>query len=260
MASLPTYPLRLLCHGRLKKKILAGDIIGNCPGAVVGHWLEGPREKFIDGSLGEGYESLQMNAIPLERMANFSTNLLGGLFQYEDFHYRQVLDEPWDGKSDVDGEKAVVGNYVWMDEVTVIGWMLSDIHNVTLPYNRSFGKKKDYDAYLEQLAKPDDTKAETIYMQEWESLSQDPNNKKVRIIALEGHTAVNHDPRILNYWHFVIDIYPAENSDKPLPGGVSKGWQGKLSLSLQDILRNTFIDMKEGYLPPTLPDSSLWEA
>lgn len=254
----PAYPSEILCSSRYKRHIASDDIMAACPEAVVGHWLDGERSKFIDDSMGDGYEQLRMSALPIDRMANLSTSLLGGLFLLSHFHYTQKNKDQWDGEGDVDESLASADNYDWMEVVTIVGWMIADIHLQPLAYSRLFGKKKDYDEYKGRLAKSIEDSKDKICLEEWENLASDEQNAKMRIVNLEGLSMVNHDPKPLNYWHFVIDIYPAEDKRKPLPSGVSKSWKGKLAVSLQDILRNTFIDMKDGYQPPVLISKTVW--
>lgn len=252
------YPQAIVCRSGWKKDINPNDVLQSCADAVLGHWLEGERKKYFNDTLGDGMESLRMSALPLDRMANLSTSLLGAHFKLSHFHYKQINKGAcsWDGVKDVDEELISSDNYEWMEFVSVIGWKIAVIHQYKFVYPRNFAKKGEYDLFVaSQSATENEDVKETIW-EEWDKLQVEGN---VRKVSLVGESRINHDPTILNYWHFVIDLYPRDNDDTPLPSGVSKGWRGKLASKLQDLLMRTYIDMKDGYIPPTITSPSVWE-
>ena len=92
---------------------------------------------------------------------------------------------------------------------------------------------------------------------EWNDLLEDEDNKKLRIADFTGESRCNHAPTMLNYWHYTIDLYSADDSKTPLKK-ISKGWREKMGLYLQDYLCNSFLLLKEEAQVARIDDEHIW--
>jgi len=257
----PQYPHDILPRKSWKKGILLKDVISCCPNALIGRWLEGPKESFLDDSLGDDMVALFPEALPVKSVPNLSCCLLGALFLYEHFHYHQINEgnKPWVGNTDIADDMLTTDNYIFMPKVTVIGWMINEVERYTIEYEHVFQKKKDYDKIKSAASQIADNKnIDVAYLKEWEELTSDPSNEKNRIAELKGGVRVNHDPTNMNYWHFTIDSYPAESEVNPLKNA-SDGWRKNMAVNLVDFLRRSFVHITESTTIPAITNSNVWE-
>lgn len=216
---------------------------------------------FIDVSLGEDMPSLKMEALPIKRIPNLSCSLLGALFQLEHFHFRQENDgkKSWEEDADVpDAMLTNEANFVYMPEVTVVGWKIAFVESCVIPYKHPFQKKSEYDAKKQGAEEVGRKRGIDVYLKEWEELTSAPQNSRLRIADFEGRAQVNHVPTNLNFWHFTIDSYPAE-SDVSYLKKASEGWRENMAVNFADILRRTFIYITDTTDIPPISDASIWE-
>lgn len=145
-----------------------------------------------------GSPFLSHKALSDEHIANMSMSLLGALLQKDDIRFKQKEEakEDWNG-CDVDSKRLIEGFVVevpmpWFEVV----WGAKLLHNQPVPYKK-FIKGNEFD----QL-KADVKAIRNIILTSFKDYdtSVDP------LFAL---TKVNHRPSNLNYWHFTLDVYPA---------------------------------------------------
>ena len=62
---------------------------------------------------------------------------------------------------------------------------------------------------------------------------------------------------MLNYWHFTIDVYPAEGDMNPLKNA-SDGWRRNLAANLCDFLRRCYEIIADDNQVAAVEDETLW--
>lgn len=256
-----SYPRNLISRKGWKKGIEAIDIINNCPDAIIGHWIKGTRESTLDSSLGQGMERITEEALPSKDIPNFSCNLLGALYYFEHFKYLPTEDgkKPWEGDTDIPDEMITEKNFTIISNFIVVGWMIRNVHLYKMKYPHGFSKKKEYDALRDKaidVAKKREVNA--AYLKEWDDLILAEGNQNQRVAELIGESRVNHAPTNLNFWHFTIDTYPAENDIKAIKNA-SEGWRFNLAANLADYLRRSFIFIDDSTDIPKITENTIWE-
>ena len=213
---------------------------------MLGHLLVGTCKECIDDTAGEGMEFIRRDVLPLKRMANLSCSLLGTSFSLPCFHFLPDNEgkKPWKESVSVSEEMLSEQNYNYYPEVTVVGWGIQALESRPLPYPRLFAKKTEFEAYQKSAVDVAAERNVEIVQQEWAELLEDEQNKKMRVADFKGETRCNHAPTMLNYWHFTIDLYAANNNDNPLKR-ISKGWSEKMATNLQDYLCRTFVHLTD---------------
>lgn len=257
--SKPDYPREILPQKEWKQTVAVSDILKNCPDALLGHLLVGDKQLCIDSSLGEDMCVIRRESLPLERMANLSCSLLGTYFALSFFHFLpdNVGRLPWKAGTCIVDDLLDEKNYNHYPEITVVGWYLRNIENHSIPYPRIFFKAKEFEAFQDAVAAIAKDKNEEIVQKEWNDLLEDEDNKKLRIADFTGESRCNHAPTMLNYWHYTIDLYSADDSKTPLKK-ISKGWREKMGLYLQDYLCNSFLLLKEEAQVARIDDEHIW--
>jgi len=232
---LELYPNEITPQPSWKRGILANDIIARCSGALIGRRIDGKRQDLVDSSLGEDLEQLSEKALPIQRIPNLSTSLLGGCFliEYFKFKTKSAGSYPWTEGSRIE-EFLTEQNYEVMKDYFVVGWELSRLNERYIPYERKFNKEKEYNNFKSSLI---NNRNDYILLEEWEKLPL--NQNKTRCVELTGQIRVNHAPTNLNYWHFVVDQYPLPDENEPIKN--VKGWRNALTMSAWDILSKTFV-------------------
>ena len=253
------YPIEILPQRGWKQCICQEEIVGHCPNALLGRKLDGDFEKCIDISAGEGKWVIYMNALPVSCIPNMSCSLLGTFFKPTYFHFLPDGEGKGGWKENVEvNETLIDGNSVYFDTITVVAWKICNVHNRTLPYKHVFAKNKEYSSFRENaIAVSGERNIPQLYLSEWEELTANPKNEKQRIVEVNGVARVNHDPTMLNYWHFTVDQYPAESDIKPL-AKASEGWRYNLALNLCDYLRHNFDIVTDSTNIPMISDERLW--
>lgn len=258
--SIPQYPHEILPKQNWREGVLSSEIIGFCQDAMLGHMLNGRPEECFDFSLGEDMLSILPEKLPLNRIPGLSCSLLGTSFIVEHFHFLPSNDgkAPWHDGIVVPEEMVNENNYTYYHDVTVVGWQLKEIHKYKIPYIRNFHKPREYKEYKEKvLAISKKSGVATLYLEEWENLLENPENKSLRIVNLFGEARVNHAPTMLNFWHYTIDLYPAEDDTKPIPK-VSDGWRSNMAENVCDILRRRFTLVSDDSAIPQIGNEKLW--
>lgn len=255
------YPRNLISRRGWKKGIEAVDIINNCSDAIIGHWIEGTYESCIDLTLGPGMERLKEESLPNKSVPNLSCSLLGALYLYEHFKYLPANDgkKLWDENTDVPDEMVSPDNYTILAKYFVVGWLIRNVHFYHIEYPHGFSKKKEYDAFKNKAeGVAEKRNIDAAYLKEWEELKFAVGSDKLRIAKLKGEARVNHNPTNLNFWHFTIDSYPAEDDVKAI-ANASDGWRYNMAANLADYLRRSFKYIEDSTDIPQISDSSLWE-
>ena len=254
------YPHEILPKQNWREGVLSSEIISICQDAILGHMLNGQQEDCFDSSLGEDMLSILPEKLPLNRMPGLSCCLLGTSFILEHFHFLPNNDgkAPWHEGISVPEEIVNEDNYTYYPDVTVVGWQLKEIHEYKIPYIRKKKKKKEYEEFKDKvLAVSKKSNVAIIYLEEWEHLLENPEDKNYRIVNLFGEARVNHAPTMLNFWHYTIDLFPAENDAKPLTK-VSDGWRFNMAENVCDILRRNFILISDDSDIPQIGDEKIW--
>lgn len=251
------YPRIILpCLG-WKKGIKASDIKNQCKEALVGHLLEGENENLFDFSLGEDFPQIRIEALPYKRVLNLSCSLLGTFFLPEHFHFlpRNKGEETWEEDVEISEELLIEDNYRYIEKVIVVGWPLTDIHQWPIDYFRSFAKESEYDTFREKSKEISKIRnVDLFFQEEWIRLKRDTNNS--RIADAVGEARINHDPTKLNYWHFTIDMYPADREERVKD--ISKNWKNSMAIRLGDYLRQTFEIINDTFPIPQITNEKLW--
>ncbi len=253
------YPREILPSLGWKKGIKASDIANQCKDALVGHLLEGEEKDLMDFSLGEDLPQIRLEALPYKRVPNLSCSLLGVFFLPKHFHFlpKNEGEKTWEEDVEISEGLLVDDNYRYIEKIIVVGWSLTDIHQWPIKYSRSFAKKSDYDAFKKKSEEISKVRNIDMFCQEeWIRLKRDPNNSNLCIADAIGEAYINHDPTKLNYWHFTIDMYPADSEDRVK--GIGKKWSNSMAIRLGDYLRQTFVIVGDTFPIPQITDKKLW--
>lgn len=258
--SIPQYPHEILPKQNWRENVPPSNVIGVCQEAILGHMLNGRREDCIDFTLGEDMISILPDKLPLKRIPGLSCCLLGTSFIVEHFHFLPSNDgkKSWHEGVVVPEEMVNENNYTYYPDVTVIGWLLKEIHKYKIPYKRNFRKQKEYEEFKKDVLAVSNTKGIVdLYLEEWEQLLENPEDKNLRIVNVFGETRVNHAPTMLNFWHYTIDLYSIDNDIKPIDN-ISGGWKYNMADNFCDYLRRKFVLFENDSTIPKIVDKNLW--
>ena len=157
-----------------------------------------------------------------DNIVNMSLNIHGGNFNIRHIPFRQIKPgtNNWNGK-DIDMNQ-FSQCYEYKEVCFPIFLKSTDIHNITLPYHKTFSKEKDYrdtqnliNRYLEPF-KPD-----TEYI-------------------LNATVKLRHVPTMLNYWHAELTVLPEDTPEKPLDNKKS-AWKKNLFHSIsEDVIQRKY--------------------
>lgn len=198
-----------------------------------------------------GHKALKVSILPNSRILNLSTDLMGASFSLRDFTYQHKNngDLPWDGY-EVDICSFVKDiDFVQTDgPVFAAGWCIAVLENFSIPYRRNFKNHDDFISFHRKGQSPLSKEKIGQLLKKYEELPCNVN--KQRETDALGRMRINHDPRMLDYWHFTIDLYPEENPEVALDS--NKGsWKKKFVSLAGDYLRRTFtIYQNEEDVPP----------
>lgn len=249
----------------------SGKIIRQCPSAIVARWFPGEKEEIISSEFGEGRGSLYYSAIKDMKIPNLSVNLLGTLVEIEDFRYnrRNGGDEKWEpgtlvSISDFQPEEDY---YEIEGDITVIGWEMAKLHERPVNFPKDLNKEEEFyrlrEEVKDQISKglgdkiPSETYNQLIIgeyldlkvkdgikcpegIDKGSSEGRKKLKKLPRTIDWGGETRLNHDPRNLDYWHFVMDLYVLESPEEPILKG-KQAWFKSMCNVIKDRLRRTGI-------------------
>lgn len=256
MSGIP-YPEHIISRDEWRERIDTDSLLLSCADVYTGRRIEleaGVSEgRYIDDRLGEGMERLTEEALPDKRVPDLSMSLLGALFGIGDFSFIQKGrgEELWNRGRSISLPEIGPGDFERVrNEYFVAAWMVRELHNIKFPYTRCFDSKKSYDKVRDQIA--------DVLMEEWDRLSTLPDNKSLHKADMEGTAKIEHSPVILNYWHFIITLYPQEASDSPIHNN-NGAWRKCMAHNVGEMLRGTFIKVPEGSDVPCILDTSLWE-
>jgi|GEM_PF-5316626 len=227
------YPEEIIPQQGWRQNLDAESIISSQPKAWIAHRIEGDICSSTECGLGDDVPALTKEALPDKRMPNLSMCLLGATFLPRHFAYIQKNEgkEKWE-KQDK-RQTDTTDNYQTTDNFFVVAWELRQLHNKAIPYKRTFTSKSNYTEAVGKI--------ERHITEKWEDLKEDSNG---RTTILKATMKANHAPVRLNYWHFTIDIYPEDNSDKPLTN-ISGNWRKHLAVNARDCLRRTFFIVED---------------
>ena len=211
------YPKVILPNIKYIKKINIDDLLDNVEGFIVSRRITGRLEENVDVFAGK--KRLRVEA--LGNIPNLSLNLLGGKFvDKRHLKFRQLHD----ASREWDGLPVLLHNYA--DKYEVINNCFSvvyrgkDLHNISIPYKKEIKNKVEKDKLQKlgiDLAKFTDGE----------------------LTSLQGKIQLEHKPTMLNYWHFVMDIFPQEENS-PLKK-TNAAWQKSLvQYVIEEILISKF--------------------
>lgn len=254
------YPLEILPKETYRQEIDPAAIIEHQQRALLGHMLVGSENDSIDYSLGPDMPAIYQEALQIKRIPNLSCSLMGCCFCIENFHFlpQNKGKQPW--IDDYQVEESLLENkenYDYYPEITVVGWLLANIHLHPIPYKRSFGKKSEYDVFAQKARGVAENRKIDMYLAEWNELKAKATDNELPAAEVKGQARVNHAPTNLNYWHFTIDFYSAEDDTKPQKN-ISGAWRNNMALNLWDYLRHTFDVLKSEEQIPRITDQSIW--
>ena len=170
---------------------------------------------FID--MGDGdYEILMDKRDNLitniqEHFVNWSLNIMGALFHEDDAKYRVVGlgNKEWKGERIHKRKMRNLYNVI-KDPYILLFFLASDLNEFRFPYPRNVQKVSEI--------VPIENNVKTVARMDYSKISVDE-----KIITLEATNLLRHDPLNLNYWHVVLEQYPAD-SETPLKQQKS-AWQ-----------------------------------
>ena len=222
------------------------DLIRVVPECVVARRLDGPKEKYIDDSLGDEYRFLKSDTFRDSGLVDMSVSLLGALLTVKDMCLRQtgVASDDWDG-NEVD-VASLVEKYVLepTEEWFCISWPVITIHAQEIPYKKS-ADKGAYKALKENVKK-----VTGVVLGEFDDyLSQKQ--------PLTAKTVLSHKPTMLNYWHFTFNVRPADS--EAFIKKIGKEWSDALFAQIsKDLFRYSFSYAAPDGAFPEIPPT-LWE-
>lgn len=254
------YPQGILPKVTYRQEVNPSAIIEHQPLAILGHMLNGSEVDCIDYSLGPDMPAIYQEALQIKRIPNLSCSLMGCYFCIKDFHFlpKNTGSQPWtEGYQVEESLLESEENYTFSAEITVVGWTLANIHLHPIPYKRSFGKKSEYDDFAMKARDVAENRKIAVYLTEWEELKAKANINKLPEVDVTGLSRVNHAPTNLNYWHYTIDFYSAEDDTKPQKN-ISGAWRNNMALNLWDYLRHNFDILKSEDQIAKITDQNLW--
>lgn len=255
------YPEALIPHDVWKHEIAVEDILNANQDVLIGRWVKGSTKEWIDYSLGEDMPILKEKAIDQDRMFNMSCSLLGALFLPE--HFKIVTKDlgsiPWVESNYATIQEDIIcdKNYKIENEIFVIAWRVLHINNMRVPYSQTFISKDKYDGFIQKaklVAENRIDDEELIVLTEWNELKK--NNDGAFVADLDSQLRVSHNPTNLNYWHFLVDAYPADDDSNPVIKR-RNAWQKSLALNIWNVLSHCIIVIDNNIEIPQL-DSSVW--
>ena len=251
----PQYPSEILPQQGWRQCINTQELSERCPDAMLGRKMDGTRDQCINPE----DDTLYMSVFPVSSIPNLSCSLLGTFFKVSYLHFLpdNKGKAPWTTGQSVCDDMLREENYNYYPDVTVVGWKVKDVFRLPLPYTRSFDKKKLYDDFKESAKEVAELRKQMVFLNAWEDLKKNPDNANLRIVEVEGEARVNHAPTMLNYWHFTIDVYPAETDLKPLTKA-SEGWRKNLAANLCDFLRRNYVIIEDDTQVAQVDDDTLW--
>ena len=245
--TLENYPNGLIPQRGWKLCIGATELTNVVPDCVVARRLDGPREKFIDDSLGEENCFLKSDTFRDSGLVDMSVSLLGGLLTVEDLRLRQTGEASydWDGK-DVDAANLVEKYVVEPDgEWFCVSWLVRAIHEKVFPYK----KVVDKGAYNTLKANVEKVSGVVLGAFEDYLIQEKP---------LNATTILSHKPTSLNYWHFTFNVQPADSTN--LIKKIGKEWSDALFAQInKELFRYSFSYAMPDGIFPEIP-CELWES
>lgn len=244
------YPIRIIPEEGWLTCVKCDAVLSVCSDAFIGRRIEGAKCESIDDSLGEDAMCLKVRALPSSEIPNLSTSLLGARHEVDDFHFCQKGkgSKDWDGKVvSIDQYQPDTDFIIIESEMIVAVWPAIELHKRPVPYKKVYTKKKEYNEEISNIKKS--LPYQEIYFEEYEKLKKDEKGNP--FCEFEGMVILNHCPTNLNYWHFTIDLYPAEASGSAIKNAKS-AWRAMMCDNVADYMRRTFILLEEGIQPPKI--------
>ena len=244
--TIENYPSGLIPQCGWNPCIGVADLIGAVPQCVIARRLDGPKEKFVDDSLGEENRFLKNETFRDSGLIDMSVSLLGALLEVNDMRLRQTGEASfdWDGK-EVDAAN-LVEKYVveTSGEWFSVSWLVSNIHAQEYPYKKNVEKRNF------QTLKENVKKVTGVVLGEFEDYL---NLEK----PLTATTNLSHKPTMLNYWHFTFNVRPADS--ETYIKKIGKEWSDALfALISKELFRYSFSYATPEGVFPDIP-CALWE-
>lgn len=240
------YPNGLIPQCGWKTCIQVADLIDVVPESVIARRLDGPKDLYVDDSLGEDNSFLRSDTFRDSSLIDMSVSLLGALLKVIDMRLRQTEEasNDWDG-NEVDAANLVKKYVVESgEEWFCVSWLVRKIHAIEFPYKKNVDKKN-----FKTLKKNVEMVSGVVLGAFEEYLEQEH--------PLNATTFLSHKPTMLNYWHFTFNVRPADNEAFIKKTG--RGWSDTLlSLISKELFRYNFSYATKDGVYPEIP-SVIWD-
>lgn len=240
------YPSSLIPKSCWLHRIDVNKLVGVDVDAYVARRIEGEKDECIDTELGPENAFLNAKALGNSDVPNMSLSLLGTLFKTGDLRFRQTGDamKDWDGKR-VESKPLIEGFvHECEKEWFAVAWDVKGLHEQLVPYKKEFSREKDYNKFIQEINRVT------------EVIKMEFSEYKDSVAPLEATTRLQHSPTLLNYWHFVFDIYPM-GSDTPLRDIKPKWAENLAEKTLKQCLRFNFYFVDDLQITPL--NSKIWK-
>lgn len=210
------YPERLIPKISWKTDIEIANLLKRGQDFFVCRRLDGLcKNDFLD--MGDGDYEITMDKRDRlfkeiqKHFIKWSLNIMGALFQADDAKYRVsgLGNTDWNGgwvnKCKIAGQYKVV-----QDTYVLLFFLASDINDFCFPYPRNVQKVSEIDIIRNNVKAVSRMDHEKIKLE----------GKK---ITLEATNMLRHNPLTLNYWHVMLEQYPADS--KYALGQQNSAWQ-----------------------------------
>ena len=219
------YPTAILPNKDYLLEMDIPQLVKVYPNLYVVRRIDGDRNQLVDQVSGDNV--LSDAALKNVNVANFSVNLVGGLFHVNGhLEFRPVsgdITKRWKG------EKVTLedfnGKFEIKDPCFAVYYKIKDFIEFPLIQNMTFQSQKEFIGFKAKVAA---NHIEETYLNAFE---------KGKTIDLPVKKNVNHIPTICNYWHLVLDTYPYERPEIPIdPSETSKPYRRILKFLRSEFL------------------------
>lgn len=206
-----SYPEKILPKSNYILEMDIPQLLKVYPNLYVARRIDGDKHQLV--LQVDGDNILSDAALRATNVANFSVNLIGGLFDAGNhIQYRPLQDDitkPWKGEcvtsNDMDSK------YEIKEPCFAVYYKIADFINFPLIQEMNFQSENDFMGFKAIAAA---NRKEDIYLNAF---------SKGKIVELPVKKKVNHAPTICNYWHLVLDTYPYENPNTAISTSDTKG-------------------------------------
>ncbi len=206
-----SYPEEILPKSNYILEMDISKLIKVYPSLYVARRIDGDKHQLVIKV--DGDDVLSDAALKTTNVANFSVNLIGGLFDANNhIQFRPLQDDitkQWRGEAispnDMDRK------YEIKEPCFAVYYKITDFIKFPLIQEMSFQSENDF---LGFKAIAGANRRDETYLKAF---------SKGKMVELPVKKKVNHIPTICNYWHLVLDTYPYENPQIPINTSDTKG-------------------------------------